>query len=278
MGVFDRVVVGIDGTNFGFEALRQTLALVPATASVVAVTAVDTGIAVHAGFNTGHVLSQLEEEAENVCAAAAQMMNGRLNGTATISRGDAKTVLRAACAEHDATLLALGGRGSSRFLGILAGETATTLLHEATQSVLFARPQGGERWQPRRIVVGIDGSAFSLAALSAADELAVRLGSIVRVESATGGKQLDREGGWAERVDTWDPGHPVVALLDRSLHADLVIVGSRGLHGVRALGSVGERLAHRAECSVLLVHGRASRTQTYIPGGAVPDSGPVSCA
>lgn len=262
MGVFDRVVVGIDGTDFGFEALHQTLALAPSTTAVHAVTALDTGIAVHAGFNTGHVLSQLEEEAAKACAVAAQTMDGRLNGTATITKGDAKTVLRATRAEHDATLLALGGRSSSRFLGLLAGETATTLLHEATQSMLLARPQGGEPWYPRRIVVGIDGSECSLAALSVADELAARLGSLVRVESATGGKQLDLEGSWSDRVETWDPGHPVVTLLDRSIHANLIIVGSRGLHGVHALGSVSERVAHRAECSVLVVHQPASSTQT----------------
>jgi nucleotide-binding universal stress UspA family protein len=30
-------------------------------------------------------------------------------------------------------------------------------------------------------------------------------------------------------------------------------VGSRGLHGVRALGSVSERVAHDARCSVLVI-------------------------
>ena len=170
------------------------------------------------------------------------------------SRATRRPCSEPACAEHDATLLALGGRGSSRFLGILAGETASTLLHEAAQSILLARPQGAAGWQPRRIVVGLDGSEFSLAALAVADELAARLGSSLKVESATGGEAARPEGPWTERVDTWDPGHPGVTLLDRSLHADLIVVGSRGLHGVRALGSVSERVAHRAECSVLLVH------------------------
>ena len=34
---------------------------------------------------------------------------------------------------------------------------------------------------------------------------------------------------------------------------DLVVIGSRGLHGLKALGSVSERVAHQAECSVLVV-------------------------
>jgi nucleotide-binding universal stress UspA family protein len=254
MGVFDRVVVGVDGTDYGFEALRQAAALVPESAVVHAVTALDASVAVHAGFDMSHVSAQIAEEAERARAGAEEILGGRAGWTAKIVRGDVKSVLRAACSEHDATVLALGARRSSRFLGILAGETATTLLHEVAQSVLLARPQWGQRWQPRRILVGVDGSEPSLAALSAADDLAARLGSIVHVASAAGGKPVDRAGTWSERVQSWDPGHPVVALLDRSLHADLVIVGSRGLHGVRALGSVSERVAHRALCSTLVVH------------------------
>ena len=254
MGVFDRVVVGVDGTDFGFEALHQTLALSPADAVVHAVTALEMGIAVHAGFDMSRVSNELEEEAERARSQAAEIMEGRSNCTAMIVRGDAKSVLRHVCVEHDATLLALGGRHSSRFLGIMVGETATSLLHEAAESVLLARVQWGQRWRPNRIVVGMDGSEPSLAALAVADDLAARLDSTVKVESATGGKVVDRDGSWAARVDAWDPGHPVVALLDRSLHADLIVVGSRGLHGVRALGSVSERVAHRARCSTLVVH------------------------
>jgi Universal stress protein family. len=254
MSVFDRVVVGVDGTDFGFEALQQTLALTPPGGAVHAVTALDTGIAVHAGFNMSHVAAQLEEEAGRARATATEIMGGRLNGTTKIVRGDAKTVLRHVCNEYDATLLALGGRSSSRFLGMMAGETASALLHDAARSVLFARPQWGQRWHPNRIVVGLDGSELSLAALSVADDLADRLGSAIQVVTATGGKPVEREGAWAERVTAWDPGHPFAALRDRSPLADLLILGSRGLHGVRALGSVSERVAHRAHCSALVMY------------------------
>jgi nucleotide-binding universal stress UspA family protein len=50
-----------------------------------------------------------------------------------------------------------------------------------------------------------------------------------------------------------DPRPPLEALLAAARDADLVIVGSRGLRGLRALGSVSERLGHRAPCSVLVV-------------------------
>ena len=254
MTVFERVVVGVDGTDFGFEALHQTLALSPPGQAVLALTALDTAIAGYAGFRMDYYKAQLEEEAERARARALEIMGDRPNCTTKVVRGDAKGVLRHVCNEYDATLVALGGRSSSRFLGIMAGETASTLLHDAARSVLFARPQWGQRWHPNRVVVGLDGSDSSLAALAVGDDLAERLGSGIQVVTATGGKPVEREGAWAERVTEWDPGHPFAALRDRSTLADLLILGSRGLHGVRALGSVSERVAHRAHCSVLVVH------------------------
>jgi nucleotide-binding universal stress UspA family protein len=49
------------------------------------------------------------------------------------------------------------------------------------------------------------------------------------------------------------PDEPATALVAAAAEADLLVVGSRGLHGLKALGSVSERVAHRARCSVLIV-------------------------
>jgi nucleotide-binding universal stress UspA family protein len=76
----------------------------------------------------------------------------------------------------------------------------------------------------------------------------------VRLVIATGGKRVD-----AEAIEHAHPGaepvpaNPVEALLGGSAEADLIVVGSRGLHGLGALGSVSERVAHQARCSVLIV-------------------------
>jgi nucleotide-binding universal stress UspA family protein len=252
--VFDRIVVGVEGTGWGYAALEQSLRLRPSGGLVDAVTALDIGSSAPAGFLAVEVGAQLEEESEVVRAEAERIMAGCSGCSARVIRGEATRVLRHACSETGATLIGLGGRHSSRFLGIMLGSTSTTLLHEPSCSVLVARPQWGQEWHPRRIVVGLDGSDPALKALAVAEDISGRLGSTIKVVMATGGKVLERDGGWTERVDTWEPGHPVVALLDRSLHADLVLVGSSGLHGVRALGSVSERVAHRASCSVLVVH------------------------
>ena len=44
-------------------------------------------------------------------------------------------------------------------------------------------------------------------------------------------------------------------LLEAAREVDLLVVGSRGLRGLRALGSVSERVAHQAPCSVLVLRG-----------------------
>ena len=125
MTVFDRVVVGIDGTDFGFEALHQTLALVPPGASVLGVTALDMAGIGRAGFEMEHYRAQFSEDADRAREKATEILGDRPNCTTKVVQGSAKSVLRHVCSEHDATLIALGGRSSSG------------------RSVLFARPQWG---------------------------------------------------------------------------------------------------------------------------------------
>jgi nucleotide-binding universal stress UspA family protein len=153
--------------------------------------------------------------------------------------------------EDDATLVALGSHGTGRLAGIALGSVATTLVHSAPCSVLVARGDG--TWFPRSIVVGHDGSPEAVAAADVAAGLARRFGSHVRTLAATDGRPLDVDGltsaGLVEFVDRT----PVDALVEASRDADLVVVGSRGLRGVRALASVSERVAHQAACSVLVV-------------------------
>jgi nucleotide-binding universal stress UspA family protein len=255
MGVFARIVVGVDGTDWGFEALRQALVLAPDTAEVRAVTALDTAPAIHTGIHAAHFAELLAKEAAEARASAQTILNGRPRADARVVHGKPADVLRHERDELDATLVALGGRRSSRFLGIMLGDTGTELLHDARCSLLLACPATEGTWRPRRIVAGMDGSRYARDALAAADDVAARLGGSVEVVSATGGrKEVDRDADWAERVQTWDEADPVPALVGRSRSADLVVVGSRGLHGIRAVGSVSERVAHQAHCTALVVH------------------------
>ena len=54
-------------------------------------------------------------------------------------------------------------------------------------------------------------------------------------------------------------GNPVESLLkfERGVHPDLIVIGSKGLHGVgqvKALGSVSRKISELAKCPVMIIH------------------------
>jgi len=101
--------------------------------------------------------------------------------------------------------------------------------------------------------VGYDGSAASSAALGVALELGARLDApVVAVRANGAAPDLQVAGDTPTKVHV-DEREPIEALLDAATSFDLLILGARGLRGLRALGSVSERVAHRAPTSVLVV-------------------------
>jgi nucleotide-binding universal stress UspA family protein len=136
-----------------------------------------------------------------------------------------------------------------------------------------------------RIVVGVDGSASSVAALRWAARVAPALDATITAVTA-----------WYFPVDTgfgmspppaWDPeaaateaaeealvsafgseppqglvrrtvmGHAAYVLIEESRSADLLVVGSRGHGGFAGLllGSVSSACAEHAKCPVVVIHG-----------------------
>lgn len=132
----------------------------------------------------------------------------------------------------------------------------------------------GVAW-PERLVVGVDTSPESLAALDRALELAARAGSTVVVVHAVG---LLEAGAYRPRPDldaivaqarqrvsfpsellaspVFEDGSPsdvLVRIAHRS-GADLIVVGRRGLGGTpRPLGSTSEAVLDKADVPVLVV-------------------------
>jgi nucleotide-binding universal stress UspA family protein len=137
--------------------------------------------------------------------------------------------------------------------GIVFGSTATRVIHDAPCSVLVAR--SGRVVPPSRILVGVDGSEASARAYEAGRHLAERFGAEMVPVVAEGHDSVDLPAISLVAGDSFHvtPGEPVPVLTAAAADADLLVVGSRGLHGVRALGSVSERVAHRADCSILIV-------------------------
>ncbi len=137
----------------------------------------------------------------------------------------------------------------------------------------------------KKIVVGIDGSAPSVAALDWALGQAELTGATVEAITAweypsfyswEGGAvpprefegaatvtvenavddAVDRRGSSAPVHTRVIQGHSATVLLEVSADADLLVVGSRG-HGAfvgALLGSVSQKCVHHSRCPVVLVH------------------------
>ena len=245
--LFERIVCGIDGTDESLYAAKQASRLQPSEGSLLLVVAMSLAKAAQAGMAARHAAGLLQSEAEQAIADAKQLVPAE----GKIVNGDPATALLSE-AEH-ATLLALGSHGRRRAAGILLGTVATRMLHEAPCSVLISRPARDPDTWPQAIVAGVDGSAESELAVAAARSVASSCGAELRIVSATS-DQVDREVARrvAPELEERD-GRAVGVLTIESEAADLIVVGSRGLQGLRALGSVSERIAHQASCSVLVV-------------------------
>jgi nucleotide-binding universal stress UspA family protein len=249
--IFDRIVCGVDGSPESAEAVRQANVLLARGGRMMLVGVANVAASVHAGFQATAIADQMEEDVRCALLDAERAVAYGTTAHPRLVRGRPVSSLMSAVREDDASLVAVGSHGTRRMAGILLGSVATTMVHSAPCSVLVARAD--ERWFPRKVVVGHDGSPQAAAAARVGSELARRFGSSVRTIAASDAEPLDLDGLRSAGLVEFDERPPVGALVAASEDADLVIVGSRGLRGVRTLGSVSERVAHSAACSVLIV-------------------------
>jgi len=253
--VFARVLVGVDGSAEALEALRQAALLKNPDGELALVAAWSLAPPLVAPLTIVPPYDGDAEAARTQAEAALREASEHVKATsAVVSQGFAAQVLLNRIERAHDTLVAVGSHGQTRAAGILAGSTVTELVHRAPCSVLVARG-GAEPWFPRRIVVGVDGSPDSALAYAAAQHLRARVDGDLSVVVAEGGDTIDLG---AVSLIAGDGFHvisddPVTVLTAAGADADLVVLGSRGMHGLRALGSVSERVAHRATCSTLIV-------------------------
>ncbi|GAA4502930.1 universal stress protein [Actinoallomurus oryzae] len=176
---------------------------------------------------------------------------------------------------EEAYEVVVGHRGRGGFASLLLGSVSLRTAGYASVPVVVVRD--GDRPEQREIVVGIDLSRHSAAALRYAFDAAAVREALVRVVYAwcpPEGRYAVLDVGelaeaahreahrivapWRERY----PGiavtedspreHPVKALVTASANADLVVVTARGHSGLR-LGSVSHGLLHHARCPVAVV-------------------------
>jgi nucleotide-binding universal stress UspA family protein len=204
-------------------------------------------------------VAELTDRARASLAWAEAQAAGPSEVRSRVVQGEVHEGLLGAAGDAAADLLAVGAHGGGRLTGALLAEAAALVLHDAPCSVLVARHGHDPGRFPARVVVGVDGSAESRAALDVAAGVTRRAGGSLVVVTAGRDQEAAAAAleGFAEpheRVAT--PERPVDALATAARTADLTVVGSRGLHGRQALGSVSERIAFRAASSVLVVRPR----------------------
>jgi nucleotide-binding universal stress UspA family protein len=248
--VFERILCGVDGTPASLVAARQALRLQDEHGSLLLSAVANLAKTAQAGVAAIHAAELLQHEAE---AALAEAQAIAPSAASKLVDGDPVEVLLKQAEAERATLIAVGSHGRRRAAGLLLGTVAARMLRDAACSVLVARAASDDDAWPQTVVVGVDGSLESAAAFTVARSVAARFGGSVRAMASTK-DQLDRGAARSIAPELEEHGEPAVkVLVAASEPADLIVVGSRGLHGLKALGSVSERVAHQARSSVLVV-------------------------
>jgi nucleotide-binding universal stress UspA family protein len=259
---FGRIVCGVNGTRMSRVAAEQALDLAGPDGSVVFVSVTDVrgaGATLMAGTGVARARSALD-------AAHRGAIERGVHATVELRHAaDPRHAVVERAGEGD--LLVVGARAGSRAGGIMLGSTATFALHEGTVPVLIARPVPGDRRLAERVLVATTGSGTERHATRLAAQIAAGAGgrvTLVHCERDTGSAvrhELALEAADAREITGVEPvvitvrGHgpdPIVAIA-QELEATLIVVGSRGLAGVRALASVSERVGGAAACSVLVI-------------------------
>ena len=274
------VVAGYDGSETGARALEWAAAEAGARGVPLTVVHVwDVYIGGSIGMPTVDLraLAQqtLDQGAERVRQTAPDL---KLN--LMLKEGPAAAKLIETAGDTD--LLVLGARGLGGFTGLMLGSVSTQAVAHAPCPVVIVR-DGGRPERRNGVVAGVDGSPASHAALdlafSAADVHRTPLTAMVAWPTAhpddlpplvdeAGLRETARnrlEGLLRPLRDRYPgvqaegqivTGRPRETLLAASTGARLLVVGSRGLGGVRGLllGSVSHALVHHAQCPVAVVH------------------------
>lgn len=195
-------------------------------------------------------------------------------------------------AEWHSNLLVVGSHGHSRLGSLVLGSVSQKVLTEAKSSVRVCRGRTLVGQPPQRLLLGVDGSANSFAAVKEVaernwipgsevevvvvyDEISsTLLGSVIPPVAEQVDELNESEQSWAKQIAEQAAerlgesnlkvttlvrsGDPKQTLVKRAeeIEADAIFVGSTGVSGSLErllLGSVSAAVAARASCSVEVV-------------------------
>lgn len=281
------VVVGVDGSdNASAAVLWGAAEAALRSAPLLLVTAFnwpETQVVGEAGTSRRYrdlLLDRSRDHLEAAKYAARQAQRG-VDVETRVVFGPPIVVL---ASESAARLLVLGSRGLGGVNGLLAGSVAVTLAAHAHCPVVVVRPGQPSPSADAPVVVGDEGGSTGEAALAWAFDAAEARGVPLEVvhaydDRAAADPLIVNALNWRippedelraldTRLAPWREKYPRVtvrpvvtvdrpahALVERSRHAQLVVVGSRGRANLAGLvlGSVGHGVLHRSHCPVAVV-------------------------
>jgi nucleotide-binding universal stress UspA family protein len=261
---FADVLCAVDGSRGSLAAVRQAALLIGADGclTLLAAAAVE-------GSDRLRGAALDPERIERVLALAAQLARqagARCTRIADSSASPAKTILSQA-AGHD--LLSMGAPAMSWIGELFLGGIVSSALRSLPAPLLLARPAPLEQPFGRRIVVASDANEGSDRLVEIGAALARRLGGGAMLVHAVGVESKARPPRIERQVHTLEAtladacevhveagaAKDVIVRIASSAQASLIVVGARRADASHVLGSVSERVAHDAPCSVLVIPG-----------------------
>lgn len=309
-----KILIGYDGSDCADAALKDLKrAGLPQKAEAIVMSVADvflpppvneepdntSPLYVPAGIKRAHERAERKlKEAESKAKEASQTIIGSFPGWQVSHEARAESpawALIMKAGEWTPDLVIVGAHGHSVFGGrLILGSVSQRVLYEAGCSVRIARELSRDSDAPLRIIIGVDSSAHSNAAVEAvcrrqwAKGTEIRLVAVVEtVMAITPDPSQPAILKWIEAGDenNWDQvrghftplveklrsagldaevmirrGRPADQLVEEaeSWNADCVFVGAKGARGIERLllGSVSSAVAARAHCSVEVVRPR----------------------
>jgi len=283
------VVVGVDGSGSAYRAVEWAAAEAVRRGAELRLVRAFSWTTSERPIRDGGRVAQYRDEllkiARGQVARAARIaadVRPEVETTTQVAIGAPIEVLGSEA--RRAQLLVLGDRGLGGLAGLLLGSVAVGLAaHGACPVVIVRGERAGAGNDESPVVVGIDDSPISEAALAFAFEAAAARGVGLVVVHAWSPTAIDdalapvmdwdaataeEDALLAERLAGWEQKHPEVAvrrtvvrngavrsLVAASREAQLVVVGSRGRGNATGLllGSVSHGVLHASHCPVAIV-------------------------
>jgi len=279
---FQRILVAIDGSPGSrhalewaaalakaFKARLQVVSVAPSPATLAALARPGTGWGA-----LGVLWEEMNETAKaDLSKAAAYLRGSGVQASVELQTGRTAAAIVEFAVANGVDLVILGSHGHGLGERLNLGSVGSAVKHHVPCSVLVARGAPGIK----RVLLATDGSQRSRLAVKVGRDVANALGAkailahaidlgsygLRRGEGAKRGKALMveermRESPGADGLETRIVLGPAAAQLRKLASrekAGLIVVGSRGLGGLKglALGSVSDGLTHKADQSVLVV-------------------------